>query len=395
MTEHRVWSEDELDTALAELRPEVSPDPEALAAARARLLTAAQLPAPAQLPAAIPAKSPAPAAIPAQLPAAIPPLIPAQARPRRATRRWLLAAAAVALVTTGALLAQPFSGGGTADARDVLATAARAGDGDRPLRPGEFRYVQTRSWDAASADRDGKTYSYLEETLRETWIPFDETGEWVSRERQTGNRQWTLGVTEAEYRAAGLPLDPPGQVTEKRALRGEFSQAGELTRCAEPPCPVLPPEAVHARDRAGAWHNPTQSWQNALPSDPQALYAALRAHDPAGVGESVALDNARVALRTGRLRTEIRNRVYAALRLVPGIRIKADAVDLGGRHGVSLGVEDDRVGTEIIIEPSGGRFLGERTVVRQDSAYYPRGTVIEHSTVSTAIAAQAGVAPSR
>ncbi|MGO1056976.1 hypothetical protein [Crossiella sp. CA198] len=379
MTEHRLCGEDELDAALDRLRPEVSPAPEALAAARSRLLTAAQTPAPT----AIPAQTPAPAQL------------PAPARPRRAARRWLVAAAAVALVSTGALLAQPFSGGGTADARDVLATAAKAGDGDRPLHPGEYRYVLTRSWDAASWDRDGKTYSYLEETLRETWIPFDENGEWVRRERLTGNRQWTLGVSEAGYRAAGLPLEPTGQVTEKRAPRGEFSQAGELTRCEQAPCPILPPEAVHARDRAGAWHNPTQSWQNALPSDPQGLYAALRAPDPAGIGESVALDNARAALRTGRLRTEVRNRVYAALRLLPGIRIKDHAVDLGGRHGVSLGVEDDRTGTEIIIEPSSGRFLGERTVVRQDSAYYPRGTAIEHSTVSTAIAAQAGIAPSR
>lgn len=370
MTEHRVWSEDELDTALAALRPEVSPDPEALAAARARLLTAAANPAPAPTPR------------------------------RRAARRWLVAAAAVAVVSTGALLAQSFSVGGqppvaTADAREVLAAAARGADGDRPLRPGEYRYLLTRAWAAASADRDGRTYSYLEETLREVWIPFDENGEWVLRQRLTGNRQWTLGVTEAEYRAAGLPLDPVGQPVEKRAPRGEFTRAGELSACEQPPCRVLTPEEVLERERGGSWNNPIQPWQDALPADPKALYERLRAGLRPELADSGAFDNARAALRSGRLRTDIRNRLYAALRLLPGITVKDHAVDLGGRHGVSLGLGDDRSSTEIIIDPASGRFLGERTVVRQDSAYYPRGTVLEHSTMSTAIAAQAGIAPSR
>ncbi|MGW0518037.1 CU044_5270 family protein [Crossiella sp. NPDC003009] len=363
MTEHRVWREDELDAALAALHPEVSPDPEALAAARARLLTAAETPA---------------------------------VRPRLAARRWLVAAAAVAVVTTGALLAQTFTtGGATADARDVLATAAKGADGDRPLRPGEYRYVVARSWDSASTVHADKTYSYLEETLRETWIPFDENAEWVRRERLTGNRQWTLGVTEAEYRAAGLPLDPVGQPVDKRAPRGEFDAAGELSACGQPPCPVTPPEVVRERERKGSWQTPTQAWQDALPADPAALYERLRAGLRPELAESGAFENARAALRTGRLRTEVRNRLYQALRLLPGITVKDGAVDLGGRHGVSLGLAGELSSTEIIIEPASGRFLGERAVVRQDSEHFPRGTIISHSTVGTAVAAQAGIAPSR
>ncbi|MBP2475171.1 hypothetical protein JOF53_004043 [Crossiella equi] len=343
MTERRVWSEDELDTALAGLHAEPASGPARLAAARAELLAAAGQPV----------------------------LAPAS-RPRRQARRWLVAAAVVAAVATGALVV-PWGGAApTADAHGVLAAAAKGTDGDGPLRPGEFRYVQTRSWDAASAvSAEGKPYTYLEETLLEVWIPADENDEWVRRTRITGQRQWTIGVTEAEYRAAGLPIDEPGTVREERARRGEFS--------------------AELGGRTPGWHDPTQAWQDALPKDAKGIYDSLRR----GRDDREAMGNALTALRSGRLRTEVRGLVYEALRLIPGIRVTDGALDLGGRHGVAIGLSDESFGEEAIVDPVTGRFLGERVVVHKASEYYPKGTVIQHSTVTTARAGQAGIAPTR
>ena len=253
-----IWSDDDLDRALAELHADVQPGDAALARARTTLLAEArssqQDPAPVR---AVPAVSP---------------VIPLRADRRRGSpphwRRWGAAAAVLALVAGGAVVVRNLPGGseqpqvsrppvagkpsaprtesaprwavGSAAAAGLVYSAERVGATATPL-PGEFLKVTTHSWAsrdiyfANGPERKIKVgeggFRFLAETMTQIWIPADRTKVWLWRSADTGRRKWQRG-SEAAAKAAGIDVTIGGKPETRRAKCGDGSPAPRAARCA-------------------------------------------------------------------------------------------------------------------------------------------------------------------
>ncbi|HWM07340.1 MAG TPA: CU044_5270 family protein [Actinophytocola sp.] len=341
-----MWSDDQLDAALAVLRFEVDTDDERLKRARAELLAAAGPPAHV---------------------------------PRWPRRRWWAAAAAVAAVVAGVLVApfgnqQPVA---SAAARELNSAADKIGTSDERVGPGQYRYVATHAWylqtDVVS---ESKQFSYFEEHLMETWAPADWRQEWLRRDTVTGKRQWVEG-SEAEAKAAGM-APPPRRTSEDRAPCGGFS--AEL----EGLDPCLP----------GNWDQVTPGFMDTLPRDSRQLYDTLRDYERRNHGDGDLsfrmLSHAAELLHTGLVPADLRAALYRMLGMVPGLRITEKVANLDGREGIAFGVarEDQRL--DVIIDPATGQYIGERTVTLTVVGGVPAGTVLEYTSVDVAVVDRQG-----
>ncbi|MFD0207321.1 MULTISPECIES: CU044_5270 family protein [Saccharothrix] len=353
MSDHyvrRVWTDDELDSALNVLRADVRPDAPVLAEARAALIATIEQAGPAR-----------------------------GKRPRRSTRRLLIGAAAVAVLVAGTLLAQTVSFGGsapaTAEAVQALDSAAARAIGavDEPVGPGRYRYVATHAWWMGSTtSRDGREFAWLAEHLKETWEPADPRDEWMLRQDITGNVQWVVGTAE-EADAARVGTDSRWPEGEWRAPCGDFF--GE-SGCQD----------------AGSWQQPNARWQASLPTDPGALYERLRADAP-DRGDAAMLTYAADALRSGLIGKDLRAALYQALTRLPGLEVTERQANLAGRVGIALGVDDGDRRHDIIIDPETGQFIGERQVVTDWLGEFDTGTVVSFTSVTTGVVDTIGTKP--
>ena len=359
MSDHdlrRVWTDDELDSALDALNADVRADEPVLARARAALISNIE-----------------------QGEAAV--TTAGENRPRWFRRRWLAGAAAVAVLVAGGLIAQTVSFGGPAPATaEAVRTLDRAavqaiGAVDEPVGPGQYRYVATRAWwMATTTSEDGRGFARLEENLLETWVPANPRDEWLLRRDATGNGQWVIG-TQEEADAAGVGGGRGRPGGEWRASCGDFH--GE-SKCQD----------------GGSWQNPTAEWQAGLPTDPDALFARLRADAPDnGRGDAALFTYAADALRSGLVGKDVRAAIYRALTRIGGLEVTEERADLGGRVGIALGVDDGERRHEIVIDPETGRFIGERQVATDDVDDFEAGTVLEFTSVTTAVVDAIGAKP--
>lgn len=194
----KIWSEAELDAALADLNSDVGED-DGLAFARTSLLAAAGV-------------EEAP---------------PAEPR-RTGAWRWLAVAAAVVTLVGGLGVAATVW---TPDAPETSQPAALP-DLDRPLAPGEFRYAQKLSWSTEIIF--GRPAWVQQKT--ELWIPADPAGVWHRR------TMWT-GVVH------GLDAKVSQDVKVNLAPKDEFGQGGVFA--GDPPTSgVVKPH----------WNTPLQKW---------------------------------------------------------------------------------------------------------------------------------------
>ncbi|MFJ7211782.1 hypothetical protein [Amycolatopsis sp. NPDC098790] len=168
----KIWSDAELDAALADLHDDVDED-DGLAFARASLMTAAGT-------------------------AEAPP------EPRRRGRsRWIAVAAAVVTLLGGVGLAVSLRPPAPEPARPATSLAYL----DRPLAPGEFHYAQRLTWVPEIVL--GRQVNVQRKV--ELWIPADPKGTWHRR------TMWTGAID-------GLPPGDRAQVN--RAPKDEFGPAG-------------------------------------------------------------------------------------------------------------------------------------------------------------------------
>jgi hypothetical protein len=335
------WTGDELDRALAGLYMDIKTDQRGLTAVRENLMTAADSQT--------------------QPPLSLRPL-----------RRWLAAAAAVAVLVTGGVVAQTvlFSATtATAQAREVLTSASdlAAHAADPVLTNGQYRYVATHAWWMKTTGAESRSFSFLNENLMETWIPADPEGEWLRRRRETGNRKWVKG-TEAEAREAGAVIEE-SPWPEQRAKGGVFTQGA--------------PEH-------GNWQFPKPQFLAGLPTDPERLYERLRA-DSGSARQSLVY--AADALRTGLVPAPARANLLRALTYVPGLDVTDRAADLDGHLGVALGISEDGERQEIILDPATSQVIGERKVSDSMFAGIPKGTVTTYSSITTGVVDGIGVKP--
>ncbi|ONI78813.1 hypothetical protein ALI144C_29000 [Actinosynnema sp. ALI-1.44] len=338
---HEVWSEEELDRALAVLNADVPPGDTALARARAELLAA----------------SGAPQAV----------------QPPKARRHWGRWAAAVAVIAAAfaSLQVVPFgdeSSVPTAAAAELLINAAdKIGASDPVVGPGQYLYVEEHNWGGMgffSPSAPANNFFYLDERFNETWIPADRTQEWLWRMRETGNRKWIVGRPEQAPAITNSPLP------DQRARCGDFTISQ-----SEKPCEV-----------AGSWYRPTPQFLASLPTDPRQLYDVIykevsaRSYPPgmpANFFESQVFQQVSHLVKPGVAPAGIRANLYRALALTPGLVISdKDAVNLDGRRGVALGIEAEGVKWELLVDPKTGQYIGTRqTQIKAAEGGTPPGTV--------------------
>jgi hypothetical protein len=343
-----MWSEDELDRALAALRTGESPDDQAFHRAKAELLVSAGAPAPEEPPA-----------------------------PSRRRWGWWAAAGTMAAVVASLLVVQTVRTDNrvpdTVAVRQLNLAADRINAVDEPLGPGEYRYISTHAWWMSTAYE----YSYLAENLLETWVPADETQEWLWRRDVTGARKWLAG-TEPEAQAANIPLEDMGWPEgEWQAPCGDWFAEEEQRK----PCSIR-----------GSWQSPNAEFMASLPREPEELYDRLR-DDVGDRGEAHMVIYVADILRSGLVPADLRAALYRVLARVPGLEITEQVANLDGAKGTAYGISQDGIRHEVIIDPATGQFIGERQITEKGFAGIPAGTVIDYTSVTTAVVPGMGVRP--
>ncbi|GHH34262.1 CU044_5270 family protein [Lentzea cavernae] len=289
-------------------------------------------------------------------------------RPRRRTR-WLAAAAAVAVLTGAALAASTFDGGGSsATAAEELVKAADLASRvvERPVGPGQFRYVRSR-YEGISVELGSGEASSTDLT-QEEWIPADRRGEWLFRNK-INSVEWLKG-----HEGSGRP-EPGTSFKDGQEFRGDcgnysYFAAGQPDRCTD-----------------AKFSNPTPEFIAALPKDPAALLAKLK--DAGQSGDSGALVEAGAALNSGQYPAEVRATLFRAIALLPGLVVTDKRANLDGKEGVALGLKHFDDFKEIIIDPGNGDYIGSRATVAEDlpadRGGLEKGTVRTSSAVTTKV----------
>ncbi|MFI7675229.1 CU044_5270 family protein [Actinophytocola sp. NPDC049390] len=339
-----VWSEDELERALAVLRPAEDGDERVFARTKADLLAAAGTPEPT------PRTAPAPH--------------------RRRRWGWAAAVGTVAAVVTGILVVQTAQPNGhlpSAAAEQLNAAAEKLDTVDEPLAPGEYRYVATHAWWLSAVVAEDEQYAFLTEQLVEVWVPADDSQEWLDRSRETGAYKWVSGDEEAAKEAGLLPR--PGKPV-----------SGSRPLCDGGEC---------------GWQNPSHEFLASLPRDATALYDRLRA-DTRGKGNDPDLEMVVYVadvLRSGMVPADLRAALYRALALVPTLEITEEVANLDGAKGTAYGVSAHGQRHDVIIDPRTGEFIGEREVTEDGNSLVPPNTVTSYTSVTTGVAPKIGVLP--
>lgn len=152
-------------------------------------------------------------------------------------------------------------------------------------------------------------------------------------------------------------------------------------------------EVIHAND--GAFYGPRQYWVEDLLSHAtsgRTLYEYVDgSYD--GSSSSHAEDNfVRLtdALRSGLIQAKQRAVFYDALTRVSGVTVTLGVEAADGREGVAIGrTEPLRLGErqELIVDPSTGQVIGERTVMTVAVMGYGKNEVIGQSAISYSVVA--------
>jgi hypothetical protein len=144
------------------------------------------------------------------------------------------------------------------------------------------------------------------------------------------------------------------------------------------------------------WQDPTPSFLASLPRDPSQLYQRLLADAPDnGRGNAELLVYAADALRTGLVPADLRAALYQTLTRLDGVDLVDQAVNLDGRVGTAIGIDDGQFRQDIIIDPTTGAFIGEREVLTGDYDGAPDGTTFNYTAVRTAVVDTIGSIPSK
>lgn len=243
---------------------------------------------------------------------------------------------------------------------------------DQPLKPGQYRYVATHSYDSVSQQLDPSGgYSYLVERRQEVWIPADPAQQWVMRRSTPPTSPKWLGGSIPESQASP-PTPTKTDSGEWRADCGAFFPSLDGKRPCEDPT-----------DSSSA------AFYQQVPRDPAQLVefmaAQTRGHGSTPLAEFRYATN---VLLDGVMPAELRAAWYRAMAMIPGVAITADQATVDGRVGVAIGLSDAEEHDDVIIDGGSGEFLGLRQLVGEHSQDFPwlrPGTLVESSSVSTKI----------
>lgn len=242
---------------------------------------------------------------------------------------------------------------------------------DPPVEPGQYRRVETTSHGMATATVESGTYTVFREATTDVMYipadPGDASDLWYWDQRREGQEGQVLNADDLPADVVQA-FDPVGH-----------GDAGTVLEAPQ-----------------GRWYgSPAQFTAedlDALPRDPQALMEHIHR---VKAGQSASEDEQVFtfitdAMRTGLVDAELRAVFYKTLLLVPGVDVTASSVTVDGHSGVAIGrwesVRSER--QEVIIDPTTGAWIGERTVATQDMDGITAGTVLQSATCTTVVVDQ-------
>jgi hypothetical protein len=353
-----MWSDDELDAALAAFRSDVDTDVRLLRAARSDLLAAAT---------AADENEPD-----------VPPAAPAPSR-------WAVvaaAAAAVIVVVAGVLVAVATRPADRGDGTGTEPTTSsrpknpvdRIRATDEPLSPGQFRYVHEHQWWSEWSETE---YVRKLEYRYEIWVPAQERQVWMER-RETTGRSVLLNGSEKQAHAEGV--DPPERTVETyRAACGEYFAPKDR------PCEFI-----------ASFAHPNQAYMASMTRDPDELLAQLREMTEGGrkgTPDSMAFQLVSGFLHERWVPADLRMVFYRVLAKLPMIEIAENVPNLAGRKGTSFAVRDKDFRREIIVDPGTGQVIGERWRMVRTQNGMKAGTVVADSSLETVVVDGMGARP--
>jgi hypothetical protein len=263
--------------------------------------------------------------------------------------RWIGTAAAaavavIAAVTTLTLVGGP-GGGAEASAATLLhEMAGVAAKQPEPVRPDKGDYLYVKSENAFLTAMAGDAgFAVLVPATREVW----------------------LGQNGVLRETTGKPL---------------FLSDGDRQRWIAAGSPDLGGSRTYT-DSLGQYNSTTPS----LPSDPNALYVALKEQ---AKGQGTSLYNEMFVLVGDSLRETSatpaqRAALYEVAARIPGVELVGDVTDSAGRKGVAVAMADNSSHARqlLIFDPQSSMMLGEvDTALPGNEFGYPAGTVIGRAT---------------
>jgi len=269
-------------------------------------------------------------------PDALPP-----SRPSR-TRRIVLTAAAAAV---GALVVGQISiTAQSAHAAGVLRAAADQSMTFTDPVPGQGQYLLVHThanWLASGIDEAGNIENSMNAQTIDVYRPGDPAQEWVLR------RDW----------GDGHPV--PMEIEVIRAKDGHFY--------------------------GGPWTLMSDDELAALPRDGQALYDHFNSSYQGGSASRDENNFVRITdiLRMGLIPADLRAGLYDALALIPGVTATEQA-NFDGKVGIAIGrTEPLRAGqrAEMIIDPTTGLVIGERTIMTYAAFGFGSNEVTGHTAI--------------
>ena len=249
---------------------------------------------------------------------------------------------------------------------------------DRPLRPGQYVYVETHAWWLTT---HGPHQLLAEHRLRQ-WVPADVERPWVLELEVTGAQEWLICSAEAAL-AEGYDLRPAAPVGRFLARHGAFDDDG--LDDTERPC-------ARPRRLRGSWQTPTREFFARLPRDPDTLVQRLCDENTGSWFGPFAAGV--TALRTCLVPADLRAALCLALACLPGVRAVEGIENVDGVACLALVHDAGRTRTELMLSPTDGQFAGERDTVRTGSRTgLAAGTVISSTAVRTAVVNAEGALP--
>ncbi|RSM77089.1 hypothetical protein DL991_21335 [Amycolatopsis sp. WAC 01375] len=377
----KVWSEAELDEALAGLHAEPETRQDELSRARAALLRAAGDVDDELLPATAP---------------------PVKKRP--GSWRWIAAAAAAALVSGGGIVATnvftaddgPDPAAHSALTRGEDALEALHGD-DFPIRDDQYRLVTESTW-TTHVTKTGLVYQTHE--ILERWLPPHGRKPIKTRFTGTGEIRWVKGDYQTAMSYGEALPGPSSHVTVDEA------KPPRTTTTSPAPPPLKTSEAqppVPSRDRLpskSGWTHPTPEFLSELPADPAKLSERLRRDGLWPDGRSPEQPNSAPemfemafnVLRSSQGFGALRVALCKALATMPGIAVESVAGP-GGRPAVSFTVALPDQTRTFVVDRATAAVAGNRAVRSNGQDEDWPGTTLFDTTISVVITDDGGPPP--
>lgn len=394
----KVWSDAELDEALADLHsapeksaPEKHREPsvrqDELSRAKAALLRAAGEVDEELLPTSEPVR-------------------PAKKRP--GSWRWIAAAAAAALVSGGVIVATNVFVGN--DGQDTAAhpTVVSSDDAlndlrgaDLPVSADQYYLVTESVWTTRFGKKSGVIYQTHE--IHERWLSpnrrepnrtrFTRTGEirWVKGDYQTAKSQGEQipGVT-VEDGWEGQSPPPTGGPASAPLTTSTSTRWGTPTTSTK--TPEAPSSTQPKMPPLKSWLTPTKPFLTELPTDPAKLLETLRLDIRTSGREDSAselFDIATVLLRAAHGFGDLRVALCKALAMVPGVTLEKNVATPDNRPGISFSVAlpDE---TKTFVADLATAYLARNRAVRNQPAPDRPALTIFDSTVTVQITDRSG-----